>query len=471
MSRTALRRRLPVLGAVAIGLASLWTGPVATAAPSRQLPPGTRFFVPAPNAGAVTQVKELTAAKEHRNAALIKRMINTPQAVWFTGGTPAEVKAKAKATVAAATRRHEVPVLVAYDIPFRDCAQYSSGGALSTADYLAWIDGFASGIGKAKAVVLLEPDGLGIIPFNTDINGNAEWCKPADTEGNPQPGASSTERYKALNGAVDRLGRQPNVSVYLDATHSGWLGVGDAADRLVKAGVQRAQGFFLNVSNYQTTERQQKYGTWISSCIAYANNPQDGGWRLGNYSWCGSQYYPASSGDFSTWGLTDQWYADNLGTAVPTTHFVVDTSRNGQGPNDMSAYAGAPYNQPADVVSRLASGNWCNPPGRGLGLRPTARTGVPLLDAYLWVKLPGESDGSCDSAAGARAWDFEVYNPWNVASADQSHFDPLWGMVDPAAGQWFAQQALELAQQADPPLISGPKPPLVPGPKPPLPPR
>jgi endoglucanase len=351
-----------------------------------------------------------------------------------------------------AAKRHEMPVLVAYDIPFRDCSAYSAGGALTAADYAAWIDGFATGIGKRQAVVLLEPDAVGIIPFNTDIVGNAEWCKPVDSAGNPQPGASAAERYASLNGAVDRLEQQPNVSLYLDGTQSAWLGVGDAADRLVKAGVQRAQGFFLNVSNYQSTPQLQKYGTWVSSCMAFAGNPADGGWRLGHYDYCASQYNPANPNDFSTWGLSDQWYADNLGTAVPRTHFVVDTSRNGQGPNNMSVYAGGPYNQSASVVSTLAAGNWCNSPGAGAGLRPTANTRVPLLDAYLWVKIPGESDGSCDIAGAVRAWDFGVYNPWNVATDAEQHFDPLWGQIDPIPVQWFPAQALQLAQKASPAL-------------------
>jgi endoglucanase len=80
------------------------------------------------------------------------------------------------------------------------------------------------------------------------------------------------------------------------------------------------------------------------------------------------------------------------------------------------------------------------------------KTNVPLLDAYLWVKVPGESDGSCDIAGGARAWDFTVYNPWDVAVDAQTHFDPLWGMVDPQAGAWFPEQALQLAREADPSL-------------------
>jgi endoglucanase len=70
----------------------------------------------------------------------------------------------------------------------------------------------------------------------------------------------------------------------------------------------------------------------------------------------------------------------------------------------------------------------------------------------VWAKIPGESDGSCDIAGGARAWDYAAYNPWNLTGDAQLHFDPLWGVVDPAAGQWFPAQALELARLADPPL-------------------
>jgi endoglucanase len=61
-------------------------------------------------------------------------------------------------------------------------------------------------------------------------------------------------------------------------------------------------------------------------------------------------------------------------------HFVIDTSRNGAGPTDEELY-------------------WCNPQGRALGARPTTQTGNPQVDAYLWVKRPGESDGACRNGA------------------------------------------------------------------------
>ena len=418
------------------------------------LAPGTRLFTPPPDRDALRQILDLTKHRKIADATLLGTMVTTPQAVWLTEGSAAEVQRSVRRTVRLAALTRTVPVFVVYDLPFRDCGQYSAGGATDTTSYLAWIDGVARGIGSTKAVVLLEPDGLGVIPYNVDINGNQEWCQPDLTGTGLTAQAANEARYTQLNGAVDRLESQPNVSVYLDATHSGWLGVGDAASRLAKAGVQRAQGFFVNVSNYQATPQLTKYGSWISGCLAFATNPDDGGWRLGNYSYCASQYYPATPTDFDTWELTDQWYADNLGNAVATMHFVIDTSRNGQGPTDMSRYGAAPFSQPSTVVSTLQSGNWCNAPDAGLGLRPTTRTNVPLLDAYLWVKTPGQSDGRCDAAGGVRAWDYQAYTRpgWPTAAAGQAEFDPLWGMVDPAAGDWFPAQALALAHHANPAL-------------------
>ncbi|HLI00683.1 MAG TPA: glycoside hydrolase family 6 protein, partial [Acidimicrobiales bacterium] len=83
-----------------------------------------------------------------------------------------------------------------------------------------------------------------------------------------------------------------------------------------------------------------------------------------------------------------------------------------------------------------------------LGNRPTANTGWPLADAYLWVKTVGESDGQCNIAGQARTWDYSAYNPWGWDTTEQQTNDPLWGVQDPAAGTWFPQQALQLAKNA-----------------------
>src|SRR6266542_5172640 len=149
---------------------------------SRSLRSKTEFFAPAPDAAAIAQVRELFKARDHSDAHKLRDLIETPHAVWFTGGTPCEVKAAVQKTMADASCEHKVPVLVAYNLPYRDCAQYSAGGAADTAAYEAWVDGFAQGIGNVKAVVILEPDSLGIIPYNTTINGSADWCKPTVTD-------------------------------------------------------------------------------------------------------------------------------------------------------------------------------------------------------------------------------------------------------------------------------------------------
>lgn len=417
-----------LLGAAAAGVA-LVLGPLAVApaaAAGEAIPDGTRFYVPQLQhyQDALRQVAALRADGEKDAAADVSAMIRTPQAVWLTGDSPAEVEREARQVTHRAAGKGEMPVLVAYNIPFRDCAQYSAGGATSVAQYEAWIDAVAGGIGDRDAVVLLEPDGLGIIPWYAPNTGSGlEWCRPAEAD----PATAAADRFAMLNHAVDALTAGAGTRVYLDGTHSAWLGVGDLADRLHRAGVERADGFFLNVSNYRTTQTSLTYGDWVAQCLWYGTNPAEGGWRLGHFEYCASQYYPSSGYDDTT--ATDQWYLDNVTNAAnppsgpaDLSHFVVDTSRNGQGP----------WTPPASYPDGQ---DWCNPPGRGLGARPTTDTGDPLADAFLWVKIPGESDGQCSRGL-----------------ADTGGVDPEWGRVDPAAGEWFPEQALELARLAVPPL-------------------
>lgn len=441
--RTYRARRPALLAALvlaAAGVCAAPAAPAAAAAAGHALPAQARLFVPPPTAAAVSQIVQAAEAGHLRDAAMLTTMAATPQAVWFTGGTPDQVRAQVRQTMAEAAAQNAVPVLVAYDIPGRDCARYSAGGALDQAAYQAWISAFSAGIGHREAVVILEPDALGNLPSNCG----------ADPSTYP---FTDTERYAEIDYAVAALEAQPDTSVYLDGTHSGWQSVGTMTQRLLLGDVRQAQGFYLNVSNYQPDNELTDYGQWISDCIAIVTDPSH--WAYGNPNDCASQYYPATQSDFSTWGLTTQWYAANMGGAVADTHYVIDTSRNGQGPDNMAGYAAAPYDQPASAISALAAGNWCNPPDSGLGLRPTTQTGVPLLDAYLWVKTPGQSDGQCDAAGGVRAWDYSAYTQpgWPTEVAGQRQFDPLWGQVDPAAGAWFAQQASQLARQANPPLL------------------
>lgn len=437
-----------VLAAVLIAVMLMLSPAMALSHDGSGLDPDTEFYVPKVNQGATRQIARLTSLGRRPDARLIREMTQTPQAAWFTEGTPKRVQQAVKNTVQRAAGKGQLPVLVAYNIPFRDCAQFSAGGATTVAEYKAWIDGFAKGIGNRPAVVILEPDGLGIIPWydplgSADGSSALEWCQPAEAN----PATAAAERFEMLNYAVDALKAKPNVFVYLDGTHGGWLNVGDASHRLAQAGVERADGFYLNVSNYHYTANLVHYGNWISSCIAYATAVTPG-----DFNGCPNQYWnggplPAKIavllGEWTGVALSSygEWsdesddpalntsginlrYANMLGAVEPAAHFVIDTSRNGMGP----------WQPPAGVYPDAQ--DWCNPPDRGLGLRPTADTGSEMVDAYLWVKIPGESDGECTRGLGPAG----------------TTIDPVWGLINPAAGRWFPEMALDLVRNANPPL-------------------
>jgi endoglucanase len=321
------------------------------------------------------------------------RLASWPQAQWFDGtATTAQTRQAMALLEAKAAVQHQVPVAVAYDIPGRDCSQYSAGGAATSADYASWIDALAQGIGSRRTVVILEPDGLAL--------------SPAYCGGTAQQQA---DRLAQLNAAVDRLERQPGAIVYLDAGHSAWQSVGTQAQLLIGGGMERAQGFFLNVSNYQSDAGLVRYGTEVAKCAWYLRNTAGA-----SADDCANQYWPAAD--------ADAWYAAHVPASAQLAHFVIDSSRNGQGPWTPApgAYTGDPQ-------------TWCNPPGRGLGVPPTADTGTALLDAFLWIKVPGESDGSCTRGTAGPA-------------------DPEYGSTDPAAGVWWPAQALALAHNAAPAL-------------------
>ena len=363
--------------------------------------------------------------RDRDNALLIARY---PLAVWFTGGTPTQVQSSIQSLLVKATAKRQIPVVVAYNLPFRDCQQYSAGGAANTVEYKAWIGGFAAGIGTHRAVVILEPDGLGIIPHFSNLAGKKEWCQPSQLDAT----TAANERIAQLSYAVDKLTALPNTAVYLEGTHSRWLEVGDIANRLVRAGVLRTNGFFINVSNYQPTSQLIRYGTWVSKCIHYGTHiAKESGEnaRLNRFKAC-SSYLPTAADndddDERKWRQVDDWYslnvdADNALNATTLKHFIIDTSRNGHG-----AWT-APAGKYTDAQA------WCNPPRRGLGERPTTVTSHPLLDAKLWIKRPGESDGGCTRGTNGP-------------------LDPERGIVDPPAGKWFKEQAAELIELAQPPL-------------------
>ncbi|WP_433343327.1 glycoside hydrolase family 6 protein [Streptomyces sp. CA-253872] len=264
-----------------------------------------------------SQVLDWVAAHpgDPRADAIEDGIARRPAAVWFADHSPGTITARVAAVTSAARRAGAVPVLVAYDIPGRDCGGASQGGAPGLAAYDDWITRFARGLGDGENIVILEPDAIA----QSD-------CLSA---------GERAARFASLERAARVLkAAGPRTRVYFDAGHSGWLAPARAAALLRQAGAARAgDGIFTNVSNFHRTTDETAYARAV---------------------------------------------LDALG-GPPGLGAVVDTSRNGNG---------AP-----------PGGAWCDPAGRALGTPPTLRTGRSRIDAYLWVKLPGESDG-CAAAAG-----------------------------------------------------------------------
>jgi cellulose 1,4-beta-cellobiosidase len=185
-----------------------------------------------------------------------------------------------------------------------------------------------------------------------------------------------TLHKNALSYGVNVFGSMSNVSVYIDAAHGAWLGNStDKVAAVIKEILNNApngkiRGLSTNISNYQPVASEYGYHQKLASALS--------------------------------------------AVGVPDMHFVVDTGRNGVG---------------------ISSDTWCNLVGTGFGERSKGNPnpGMPLLDAYMWLKTPGEADGS---SSGARA------DPVCAKS------DSLPGAPD--AGQWFHEYFVQLLKNAKP---------------------
>ncbi len=107
---------------------------------------------------AATASRQLKVAGDADAARLIERLAEQPTASWVTDGSPQAVKAKVRAVVRAAAGR--TAVLVAYDLPGRDCGGYSAGGTTDASRYAAWVTGIAAGLEQASVIIVLEPDAV-----------------------------------------------------------------------------------------------------------------------------------------------------------------------------------------------------------------------------------------------------------------------------------------------------------------------
>jgi cellulose 1,4-beta-cellobiosidase len=283
--------------------------------------------------------------------------------------------------------------VVVYDLPGRDCAAKASNGELAVGEisrykteYIDVIRGILESYPNQAFALIIEPDSLPNLVTNIDLTS----CQN-----------SATGYREGVAYALEQL-NLPNVIMYLDAGHGGWLGWDDnlkpgaeeLADVYKAAGSpSQLRGFASNIAGWNQ---------WDAEPGEFANDP-DG------------QYNKAQN---------EMKYHELFGAALDAAGMpsfgIVDTGRSG------------------NPGGREEWGDWCNVVDAGFGPRPTADTGASTTDAFVWVKPGGESDGTSDSSA--------------------ERFDEFCGYPDafqpsPEAGTWNQAYFEMLIENASPSFL------------------
>jgi cellulose 1,4-beta-cellobiosidase len=346
----------------------------------------------------------------------------------------------------------EVVQLVIYDLPGRDCAALASNGELGPTEIdkykTQFIDPIAAILADSKyaslrIVTTIEIDSLPNLVTNTGSRATATPnCDTMLANGN---------YVKGVGYALSKLGDVPNVYNYLDAGHHGWLGWDDnfaPSATLFKqaatsegATVDDVHGFITNTANYSALKENN-----------FTINDTVNGTSVRQSKWVDWNRY-VDELSFA------QGFRNQLVTAGFNSNIgmLIDTSRNGWGGTARPAGPGAKtsvdtYVDGGRYDRRLNTGNWCNQSGAGLGERPQASPATGI-DAYVWMKPPGESDGSSTAIANDEGKGFDrMCDP--TYTGNPRNNNNLSGALPnaPLSGHWFSAQFQQLMQNAYPPL-------------------
>ncbi|KAF9872501.1 glycosyl hydrolase family 6 [Colletotrichum karsti] len=278
---------------------------------------------------------------------------------------------------------------VVYNFPDRDCSAKASAGELLIAEdginkykkeYIDPIAALAKEYSDTRIVFVYEPDGLA----NMITNMGVQKCSQA------------ADTYKEATDYAFKTLNLDNVAIYVDAGHAGWLGweanlkptATLYAEVYKKAGSPKAvRGVVTNVSNFN--------GWKLDTAPAYTTP---------NNNFDESKFHAAL-----TPLLKEAGYPAN---------YLVDQGRSGKQPTGQQIW-----------------GDWCNVKDTGFGTRPTVKTGIDTLDAIVWVKPGGESDGTSNSSA----------TRYDEKCSSGSSFIPA-----PEAGTWFQEYFEMLIKNANP---------------------
>ncbi|HEY6249950.1 MAG TPA: glycoside hydrolase family 6 protein, partial [Candidatus Angelobacter sp.] len=424
--------------------------------------------------------KEVQAVMATTSDPVLKAQMNTvttyPTAIWMdriaaiagnsaNGGRLGLQEQLNNALTQQQSGKPIVVTLVIYDLPDRDCAARASNGELSIAanpptqplDGLTtyeqqYIDVIAGILNNPKYagirfVLVIEPDSLPNLVTNTGKSFTIANCVTAQSSG---------VYVQGIQHAINAFHPIANAYLYLDIGHSAWLGWPDNASQAVT--------FFTNVVNGATAKLNAIDG-FIDDTANYT--PLKEPFIDANQTFNGNKVISANFYSFNA-TVDEAGYATELqglfraaGWPATSTNFITDTSRNGWGgPNRPAAASSSTdvntYVDASRIDRRNHRGQWCNQSGAGLGIPPLAAPpDFPQFQAYVWIKPPGESDGTYPGSAnqdGAAHAD---------PNCDPAQTNPLAGNTltgsianSPPAGQFFAAEFIQNIQNAFPAVPS-----------------
>ncbi len=339
--------------------------------------------------------------------------------------------------------------VVIYNLPNRDCSALASNGELKVAQdglnryKTEYIDPIASIMSDTayrnlRIVAIIEIDSLP----NLVTNLNLAACQEAKNSGAYEQGVAY---------ALSKLYAIPNVYNYVDAGHHGWLGwdsnfgpsavlFGSTA-ALATGGKATVHGFITNTANYSALV--EPYFS-VSGSV--------NGQQIRSSRWVDWNFYidELSFAQAFRTRLIQEGFSSNIG-------MLIDTSRNGWGGSarptgpststDLNTFVNA-----SKVDRRIHAGNWCNQSGAGLGERPRANPATGI-DAYVWVKPPGESDGSSEAIPNNEGKGFDRMCDPTYGGNDRNGNNATGALGNaPLSGHWFSAQFRQLLANAYPPL-------------------
>ncbi|WP_432128547.1 glycoside hydrolase family 6 protein [Streptomyces sp. bgisy082] len=427
-----------------------------TTPPPTTPPPGSK--ADNPYAGAKVYVNPEWSAKAAAEPGGTK-VSNQPTGVWLDriaavngSATSMGLRAHLDEALKQKGSGELVVQLVIYNLPGRDCAALASNGELGPTEIgrykTQYIDPIAAILADQKyaglrIVTTVEIDSLPNLV--TNVSGRPTGtpnCDVMKANGNYVTG---------VGYALNKLGSIANVYNYVDAGHHGWLGWDDnfgASAELFKQAataegstVANVHGFIVNTANYSALKEDHfKIEDSVNGVSVRQSKWVD--WNRYTDELSYAQAMRAK--------LVSLGFDANLG-------MLIDTSRNGWGGAARPTTPGATTNVDTYVNGgrydrRIHLGNWCNQSGAGLGERPQAAPAAGI-DAYVWMKPPGESDGASKEIPNDEGKGFDrMCDPTYTGNARNGN--SMSGALPnaPVSGHWFSAQFQELLKNAHPAL-------------------